>query len=397
MRCVISCPIFTYSGYGARSRDFVRSLISVRPDWNIEILPQRWGDTRQDYADNNSDCEIFQSRIISEVGAKPDVWIQITVPNEFQPVGSYSIGVTAGMETNICDSSWIEGCNRMDMVIVSSQHSKSSLTGTSYRDNTAGRELKVNVPVEVLFEGFNADVYKSVSSHILDSLDSSWNYLCVGSWLPGEFGQDRKNISYTVKAFLETFKDAEGEVPGLILKTSECTSSISDKYRVLDKLYTLRESVSHKKSLPKLYLLHGDMTDSEMNELYSSDKVKAMVSFTKGEGFGRPLLEFARTGKPVICSGWSGPLDFLNPDYSPLVGGKLTKVHSSSVRPGMIIPEASWFTPEDRDVYAALLDVHSRYDYWKDLAEKQAEKIQTEFSLDKMREKLGEILSKYGR
>ena len=397
MRCVISCPIFTYSGYGARSRDFVRSLISVRPDWNIEILPQRWGDTRQDYADNNSDCEIFQSRIISEVGAKPDVWIQITVPNEFQPVGSYSIGVTAGMETNICDSSWIEGCNRMDMVIVSSQHSKSSLTGTSYRDNTAGRELKVNVPVEVLFEGFNADVYKSVSSHILDSLDSSWNYLCVGSWLPGEFGQDRKNISYTVKAFLETFKDAEGEVPGLILKTSECTSSISDKYRVLDKLYTLRESVSYKKSLPKLYLLHGDMTDSEMNELYSSDKVKAMVSFTKGEGFGRPLLEFARTGKPVICSGWSGPLDFLNPDYSPLVGGKLTKVHSSSVRPGMIIPEASWFTPEDRDVYAALLDVHSRYDYWKDLAEKQAEKIQTEFSLDKMREKLGEILSKYGR
>ena len=53
------------------------------------------------------------------------------------------------------------------------------------------------------------------------------------------------------------------------------------------------------------------MTDEEMNQLNNDPKVKAFVSFTKGEGFGRPLLEAAITGKPVITTNWSGHLDFL--------------------------------------------------------------------------------------
>ena len=43
--CVVSCPIDTFSGYGARSRDFVRSLIKEKDsEWDIRIMPQRWGD-----------------------------------------------------------------------------------------------------------------------------------------------------------------------------------------------------------------------------------------------------------------------------------------------------------------------------------------------------------------
>ena len=41
--CVISCPIATRSGYGARSRDFVKSLIDLKgQEWDIKILAQRW-------------------------------------------------------------------------------------------------------------------------------------------------------------------------------------------------------------------------------------------------------------------------------------------------------------------------------------------------------------------
>ena len=46
--CVVSCPISTRSGYGARSRDFVRALIEARPEWDIHILSQRWGNTPMD-------------------------------------------------------------------------------------------------------------------------------------------------------------------------------------------------------------------------------------------------------------------------------------------------------------------------------------------------------------
>jgi len=42
--CIVSCQIDTYSGYGARSRDFVKSLIKNKDkEWDIKILSQRWG------------------------------------------------------------------------------------------------------------------------------------------------------------------------------------------------------------------------------------------------------------------------------------------------------------------------------------------------------------------
>ena len=40
----VSCPIDTYSGYGARSRDFVKALIKSEK-YDVKILPQRWGGT----------------------------------------------------------------------------------------------------------------------------------------------------------------------------------------------------------------------------------------------------------------------------------------------------------------------------------------------------------------
>ena len=58
--------------------------------------------------------------------------------------------------------------------------------------------------------------------------------------------------------------------------------------------------------------LRLELISEELNELYNHPKVKAMVSTTKGEGFGRPLLEFSLTGKPIMASGWSGHLDFLH-------------------------------------------------------------------------------------
>ena len=43
-RFVISSPFDTYSGYGARSRDIIRSIIQS-DQYQVELLSQRWGDT----------------------------------------------------------------------------------------------------------------------------------------------------------------------------------------------------------------------------------------------------------------------------------------------------------------------------------------------------------------
>lgn len=398
--CVVSCPIGCYAGYGARSRDLVRSIIDQYPTWDIKILDQRWGSTRRTFLQDYPDPKL-SSRIISELKDKPDIWIQITVPNEFQAVGKFNIGVTAGIETTICDASWVEGCNRMDLVLVSSEHGKASLLNSRYIKQSTNEPLEVETPVEVLFEGIDPEIYykteystKSLSKFFSGTVTTNWNFLCVGHWLQGDFGQDRKNIAYTIKMFLEAFKDVDN-APGLILKISRGIASIPDKYQILDGIYRIRESVQYLKSLPKIYLLHGDLSDEEMNEVYNNPKVKCLVSFTKGEGYGRPLAEFAAIGKPVLCSGWSGQMDFLDKQYTAFVGGKIEKVHRSSVVKGMIIPESSWFTPDDNSVLTGYRSLYENYSYWLGKSRKQAKIINSQKSISAMQKALCEIFTRY--
>ena len=408
--CIVSCPIDTYSGYGARSRDFVKSLIKAKDkEWDIKIIAQRWGQTPWNYLKDDIEEDVdLKSRIINaltmSVPKQPDVWIQITVPNEFQPVGKFNIGVTAGIETTICDPSWIDGCNRMNLNLVSSEHSKKVFQSSVFEQkNQAGQivnKIELKKPIEVLFEG--ADLNKYFKSDILTDFDvyddlntikEEFCYLFVGHWLQGEYAEDRKNVGYMIKAFLEVFKNKKNK-PALILKTSQGAASIMDRDTILRKIDDIRKTVAGSK-LPNVYLIHGDLTDEEINCLYNHPKVKAMVSFTKGEGFGRPLLEFSIIGKPIIASGWSGHMDFLSPDFSGLVGGKLNKVHPSTVVQNIILPDAQWFKPDDNQAGHALNDVFENYKDYAEKAKRLAYKNKQNFSLDKMTEKLDELIKQH--
>ena len=162
---VISCPIDTYSGYGARSRDIVKALLKTNK-YDIKILPQRWGSTSFGFlkADNPEhkqilDCILPQPQLYKQ----PDVWMQITVPNEFQTVGKFNIGVTAGIETTVCDPSWIEGLNRMNLNLVSSEHAKQVFENSKFeaRNQQTGQVEKViglTSQIEVLFEGADINI-----------------------------------------------------------------------------------------------------------------------------------------------------------------------------------------------------------------------------------------------
>jgi glycosyltransferase involved in cell wall biosynthesis len=400
--CVISCPITTYSGYGARSRDFAKALIEAKPDWDIKILSQRWGNTRFGYLEDHNEYDLI-SRIIPNLTQQPDVFIFITVPNEFQKIGKYNIGVTAGIETTLCDPSWIQGCNNMDLVLVSSEHAKKVFEESKFniQDNKTGQitgTVELKTKVEVLFEGVDVSKYGPLAWPTklqLDEIDEMYLYLTIGHWLPGILGEDRKNIGYTIKAFLETFKNKpKGKRPALLLKVQAGSgTSIMDREELLDRIDAIRKTV--KGDLPNVYLLHGDMTDAEVNELYNHGKVKAMISLTKGEGFGRPLLEFSLVNKPIIASGWSGHIDFLDNQFTKQIGGTLTNVHPSAAVKNMLLTESQWFKPDDSLVGKALKDVYEDYKPYKELAKRQGHRSRTQFSYEKMRETLDNLLTQY--
>jgi glycosyltransferase involved in cell wall biosynthesis len=400
---LVTAPVATRSGYGSHSRDICRSLISM-DKYNVKIFPVRWGTTPQNAlndADPNDKVIIDRLMVDVNLEKQPDVHIHIVIPNEFQPVAKYNIGITAGIETTACPPEWIEGMNRMDLNIVPSKFTKETLENMSFdrvdeQSKEKIGELKVNKPIEVLFEGTDTNIFKKTkvfSKELTDKfskIKEDFCFLFVGHWLQGDLGNDRKDAGMLVKTFLETFKNIKNS-PALLMKSSGATFSLIDKREMLVKIEDIKKSVDAK-VLPNIYLLHGDLTDDEMNELYNHPKVKSHVTFTHGEGFGRPLLEASISQKPVIAPNWSGHVDFLTKNLSVLLGGSMKKVSKQSFQKGIYVKDSYWFTVNYQMASKVLKNVFQNYKRFALNSAKQGTINKSRFSLNKMTEIFEKIL-----
>jgi hypothetical protein len=397
-------PVATMSGYGSHARDLLLSLFEM-DKFNIKVISINWGETPMNALNPEiPDHKKILDAIIPGLQAQPDIWVQCTIPNEFQSVGKYNIGVTAGIETDLCSGEWIDGCNRMNLVIVPSKHAKDVFINTKYekRDKTTGQiigNVEINIPIEILHEGVRTDIFNmnlpknEKMNEILDSIKEEFAFLFVGHWLKGDFGQDRKDVSGLLYTFFETFGDIKNP-PALLMKSCGGTFSIKDRSGMIEKINLIKQ-MSKKKNLPNVYLLHGDLTEDEINTMYNHEKVKAFVSFTKGEGYGRPLAEFITSGKPVIVSGWSGHVDFVNPAFHTYLDGELKTVHPSAVWKGIIQPESSWFTVNYQKAAETLQDVFKKYSRYFSNSKKSVKEIEIKWSYESMSKKFDEMLTQY--
>ena len=402
---LITGPVATRSGYGSHSRDLVRSLIAM-DRFDIKINSLKWGNCPMNALDKtNSDDKIILDRILSgnELQRQPDIHIQISVPNEFTPIAKYNIGITAGIENTAPKAEWIQGMNKMNMNIVPSKFVKGIFENVVYEEvneqtKQKTGELRINKPIEVLFEGADSNIYKKtkeISDNLkteMDVVKERFIFLYTGHWLQGDLGQDRKDTGMLLKTFLETFKNKPNP-PALVMKTSGATFSIIDRNEIKQKIDEIKATVSGK--LPPVYFLHGDLTDEEMNQMYNHPKVKAHVSFTHGEGFGRPLLEASISEKIVIAPDWSGHKDFLNKNNSVLLPGTMTNVHKSALPKQMLVDGAQWFTVNYQYASQILMDVFKKNRDYTMKAKRQGMYNKVNFSMDKMTTEFGRILNNY--
>lgn len=388
-------PVETVSGYGSHSRDLLKSLYDMDL-FDIQIDSCNWGVTPKTALDTNNEFhQWISSNITTIVPEVPDIYIQVTVPNEATRLGKWNCLITAGIETTVAPKDWIDGCNRMDMIIVTSTFSRDVLLQSVYNetDKVTGKLIKqhkINTPIYVLFEGVDTNLYNNNYNNFDLDIEQDFSFLFVGHWLKGELGQDRKDVGMLIKCFAEAF-DNEEEKPALILKTSSAGFSVKEREALRKKIKNL---IKDFKNPPPIYLLFGQLTDEEMNELYNHPKIKSMVSITKGEGFGRPLLEFSMTGKPIIASNWSGHKDFLPMDKSIMIGGTLTEVHSSVVD-SYILKDSKWFTANYSEFTQVLKIVKKDYDTFLEKSKILMNENKEKFSLTKMTEKLESILIPY--
>ncbi|MDA7794017.1 hypothetical protein N8985_07990 [Glaciecola sp.] len=396
---VYQAPIATRSGYGDHSRDILKSLFEL-DKYDVKIVPTRWGNTPQDQINPQTEFgqKVIQN-ITTQVDRKPDIFIQVSVANEFKRVGEYNIGITAGVESTVAPQEFLQGGNQMDLIITPSEFTKEVLVKTTYTqvDKTTKKEIgqvKLDRPVEVLFEGVDTSIFNGKSKKsVLDSVDTDFNFLFVGHWLAGGLGHDRKDVGMMIKTFCTVFKSLpKDKQPGFILKTSHAGFSVGDREKIAINIKNITEEFGDK--CPPIHLVFGDLSESELNDLYNDDKVKAMVSFTKGEGYGRPLAEFATTGKPIIVSNWSGFTDFLPKEHTLYLDGELQNIDESASNK-FLLKEAKWFYVNYSKAAQVL---YKTYDKYTDALKQSAGlkvNINKNFTLNKMTSKLGEILDKY--
>jgi len=407
--CVLQSPIWTRSGYGDWALAVAKSLLRY-DKFDLRLAPTVWGacsrkNLEAEIADPEG-RELLNRVLKGNLSRQPELFIQMTIPNEFATPAKFNIGMTAGIETTVPRAEWIEGLNRMNYNIVTSQHSKDVFVGANYtkkNPNGTTEPLKISKPMDILFWGADTRTYKKTDEKVatledvLKGVPEPFAFLFVGQWTAGNMRADRKAIGWLIKTFLETFADTDNP-PALILKTSGAQLCVMDKYDCIGKINDVtgmtRQTRPNAK-FPNVYLLHGELSDIEMNALYNHEKVKAHVSFTHGEGFGHPLLLATLSGKPVITSQWSGHLDFLNPAYAEFFTGKLEPIPGEAVN-DWFVKEAQWFDVNYEEAGRLMKKTFTNYDE-KLLA--KYEKLRAEnmekFSLEAMDKAFHALLEKY--
>jgi hypothetical protein len=402
--CVLQGPVFNRSGYGDLSTDIAKSILRY-DKYDLIINPTKWGGcppkTIEDSTSTEEDRALLSKFIKAPLNRQPDLFIQISIPNEFQPVGKYNIGITAGIEVDKPSGEFIEGMNRMNLGLVTSTFVKNVFQSAEYvKQHPDGRkeQLKCNKPIETCFWGANTDIYKKTTEtvqsveDIMSNIPETFAFLFVGQWTHGGVYNDRKDIGNLIKTFSNAFKNKEKQ-PCLLLKTSGINFSITDRNDMLKKIKEVQNSLTGK--LPNVYLIHGELNDYEMNALLNHNKVKAHVSFTHGEGYGHPLLLASLSGKPVLAPMWSGHLDFLNFKYALLLDGDVKPIDPASVNQ-WLIKEGNWFYV---NYIKAEEKMNNLFTYYGGKYLEKAEALRVEnndkFSLQAMDKHLHGLLDKY--
>ena len=410
---LICAPVTSRSGYGDHCRDLVWSFMDS-DKYDIKILDVRWGECPRNALkkDNTNDKRILDCILPQpQLDRQPDIYVDIRIPNEFETYGKFNIGITAGIETNAVSQTWLEGCNKMDLVIVPSNHSKAGFVSSVYdkvqqlpndQQQKVG-ELKLEKPMEVVFEGSDEEIYKPLTVDEIDSdffdmlnekVPEKFAFLSVGQWGQGGYGEDRKDLAKTIKVFYETFANQRKQ-PALIMKTNGATYSIMDRESILTKINSIKSQFPSDWKLPNVYLLHGDMNEKELNYLYNHPKVKCMVSFTHGEGYGRPLQEATMVGLTVIASNWSGQTDFLDTEKCLLLSGELQQVPKSVVWKDIIIEQGQWFVVNEEQTKKSLKFVFENEYEIKNRAQSLMNINREKFTNKKMAKLLNEVVDKY--
>ncbi|MDB4337456.1 glycosyltransferase [bacterium] len=367
---VIRGPLLTASGYGEHARQ-IYTWATSNSDWQVNAQLTPWGNTT--WYINPDLLSGLVGKIMSNSGplerTGADVSFQIQLPNEWDPMlARFNVGVTAAVETDVCNPEWVHSCNKMDLVIVPTNHTKQTLL------NSGNITTEIQVVPEAYFNELVNDEIKELDL----GLKTEFNFLMVGTLTGNNPWNDRKNSYCTIKWFCETFKDNPNV--GLVIKASSGRATTLDRLITKRALKQLLDEV-RPGPYPRVNLLHGLMTGDEMSALYRTESIKGFIGLTRGEGFGLPILEAATAGIPVIATNWSGHLDFMNKGKFLSVNYKLQEIHESRIDNQIFIKGSRWAEPSEDHFKSRLSKFYEKPNAPKEWAESLSKTLKETHSI----------------
>lgn len=309
-RVLFKAPALTYSGYGVHSRQVARYLVGLADAGKIDLYIElvRWGNTPWELRNGGFgglagriNKYYFRHAMNVQEGreVKYDVTVQLVLPNEWEPrTGAFNVGMSAVVEGTKCNPLWVDACNAMNMVIVPSQHALGVLKSSG----------ELQTPTHVIPEAY-FDALVQDPKPVDWGFKTGFNFLTVAQLTSPHPVLDRKNTVSTISHLCDVFRN-DPDV-GVVVKTNSGRGTKIDRKVTIDRFKSLVDS-ARRGEYPRVYLIHGDMDDSEVAALYRDPTMRAFVSLTRGEGFGLPILEAAVAGLPVIATDWSGHMDFMS-------------------------------------------------------------------------------------
>lgn len=387
-RVLIRAPLVSQSGYGVHSRQIFRYCESQK-DWNIttEILP--WGITPWNV--NREEDEGIYGRIMSastnKSNAPYDISFQIQLPHEWDPsLAKYNVGVTAGVETTKCSDEWANfHRNKMDLLIVPSSFAKSTFDrGSSGHKNT---------PIVVLPEAYFGELTHGPNSDPLENISTQKNLLTVGTLTSDHPSLDRKNLLASISWFLRTFKTKD---VGLIVKTSKGRDTSIDRELVRKMMKHVKKNILGDTQVKcKIYMLHGPMTRKEMRDLYKSPKLCGLISTTRGEGFGLPLLEAAVSGLPIVATDWSAHTEYLTGPSFLRAHYDLRLIPSERVDGKIFVEGAKWAEAREGNFCRKMKQIIEDPQKYKNASIPLSEKLKKTHSLNNLQQSFNKIITEY--
>lgn len=311
-KILISAPLLSASGYGHHSRQIFEFLLTQE---NVKVFCDvtQWGNSSWHLTEKTTNDLLSKilERFIPEshlANYDFDECITVSFPHEWKFLGKKNIGVTAGIESEIVPFSWIEKVNRCDKVIVTSEFTKNSFFNCATKNNTS-----ITTEINVIYQYFSE--YSNDESNILDCIKTNKNILVMGQITDLNQDSDRKNVLNSLESLTRICSGLEDV--GIVFKTNIRNNTYKD-YEETAKIFSKKIELIKKEledKMPKVYLIHGNLSNNEIQSLYRSNKISVLVSLSKGEGFGRCLLEAAANKLPIIATDYSAYKEFLKDDF----------------------------------------------------------------------------------